>query len=111
MRAFVVGVRRLDIVNNGNSRFSGELHGFSCYVVFQEEGSSVDGWAAERWTIRDDLLTGKAPPVPGCWIDVDFRRGSTSINKVTSVAPMAGFTYEQLPGCDIVFSLHMDKED
>lgn len=103
MKYFVLGCRRLDIPASADR---GAYHGIKCFVAVKN--STVIGWETDAFSIRDDLLFGKMQPVPGCTVDIEFRKNSSSVGLVNGVYPPEDIAAEDLAKTSIDFVVNVD---
>lgn len=67
MRAFLHGVRRIDMTDQDTGR---PVRGFTCFFSYPSPG--VDGEETDRKFISDDLATSSAwSPAVGSYVDLD----------------------------------------
>lgn len=103
MKFFVLGTRRLDIpARDGRP----EYHGVQCFVAGKTD--NVHGWETSKFSLADNLLFGKPIPCPGCWVDVEFRRGSERVGLVNGVELPKDIAAEDLGKTVVEFLVDID---
>lgn len=78
MRAFLHGVRRIDMTDQQTGR---QVRGFTCFISYPSEG--VQGEEVDRKFISDDIVTSSAwSPEVGRPVMIDF----TPKGKVSTIS-------------------------